>query len=61
LFIVEMQPTGYIFSYIITGTEEAPFPHICGKTNYGDNVGDLWFITYLLNKLTTQIDGLVVK
>ncbi|KAF6020631.1 ECD [Bugula neritina] len=24
-----MQPTGYIFSYIITGTEEAPFPHIC--------------------------------
>lgn len=32
-----------------------------GETEYGDNVGDLWFITYLLRKLARSFTECVVK
>ena len=32
-----------------------------GRTNYGDNVEDEWFIVYLMYQLTLAFSGLVVK
>ena len=40
---------------------EIDVPHLSGATDYGENVGDLWFITYILKRLTLEIKGLVVK
>ncbi|KAK3089567.1 hypothetical protein FSP39_004670 [Pinctada imbricata] len=36
-------------------------PHLYGRTNFGDNVEDEWFIVYLLSSLTKKFPGLVVK
>ncbi|XP_067935926.1 protein ecdysoneless homolog isoform X2 [Watersipora subatra] len=42
-------------------SDEIELPHLFGSTDYGENVSDLWFITYILKRLTLQIEGLIVK
>ena len=35
--------------------------HLYGRTEFGDNVEDEWFIVFLLQQLTITFDGLVAK
>lgn len=36
-------------------------PHLYGRTEFGDNVEDEWFIVFLLQQLTVAFEGLVAK
>ena len=36
-------------------------PHLYGRTQYGENVEDEWFIVFLLQQLTIAFKGLVAK
>ncbi|KAK7456517.1 hypothetical protein BaRGS_00039373 [Batillaria attramentaria] len=36
-------------------------PHLYGRTNFGDNIDDEWFIVYLLYELSKQFPDLVIK
>ena len=35
--------------------------HLEGKTEFGDNIEDEWFIVFLLRHLTAHIDGVIMK
>ena len=53
---------GQINTYMHTVESQAvDIHHYYGCTDYGDNVGDLWFITHLLRQLTLEYDDLVIK
>ena len=41
-------------------TKDCP-PHLFGKTTFGDNIEDEWFIVYLLFEISKQIPELVIQ
>ncbi|GLH15521.1 Protein ecdysoneless [Gryllus bimaculatus] len=43
-------------------TKDGQFPpHLYGRTHFGDNIEDEWFIVFLLLELTKQIESLVIR
>ncbi|KAF9601623.1 hypothetical protein IFM89_021089 [Coptis chinensis] len=38
-----------------------PFPHLHGKTRYGDNLEDEWFIVYLLFEISRNIPDISIR
>ncbi|XP_060076683.1 protein ecdysoneless homolog [Ylistrum balloti] len=48
------------FSLIVTAEGDLP-AHLYGRTSFGDNIDDEWFIVYLLFKLTKQFPGLIAR
>eukprot|EP00124_Ichthyophonus_hoferi_P006299 Ihof_evm1s1400 gene=Ihof_evmTU1s1400 len=46
---------------VVKGGEGQPRHYLTGKTRYGDNVDDEWFIVHLLMRLTNTVKGLVVQ
>lgn len=45
---------------IFTGSKDSP-SHLFGKTTFGDNIEDEWFIVYLLFELSRQSPELVIQ
>ncbi|OWF55919.1 protein ecdysoneless homolog [Mizuhopecten yessoensis] len=48
------------FSLVVTAEGDLP-AHLYGRTSFGDNIDDEWFIVYLLFKLTKQFSGLIAR
>ncbi|XP_033743269.1 protein ecdysoneless homolog isoform X1 [Pecten maximus] len=48
--------------FSLVATTEGDLPaHLYGRTSFGDNIDDEWFIVYLLFKLTKQFSGLIAR
>ncbi|KAJ8924921.1 hypothetical protein NQ315_001078 [Exocentrus adspersus] len=45
----------------IDGVKENLPPHLYGVSHYGDNIEDEWFIVYILQQLTKEINGLIAR
>ena len=44
---------------VIAGDERVPC--LGGSTNFGDNIEDEWFITFLLTHITRNFDGAIAQ
>ncbi|CAH0547417.1 unnamed protein product [Brassicogethes aeneus] len=45
----------------IDGKNEKLPPHLYGVSHFGDNIEDEWFMVFILQQLTKEINGLAVK
>ncbi|RZF40264.1 hypothetical protein LSTR_LSTR007464 [Laodelphax striatellus] len=46
---------------LLVDNEESLPPHLYGTLHYGENIEDEWFLVFLLQQLTKEISGLVVR
>ncbi|XP_039285305.1 protein ecdysoneless-like [Nilaparvata lugens] len=45
----------------LVDNEESLPPHLYGTLHYGENIEDEWFLVFLLQQLTKEISGLIVR
>ena len=45
----------------LTVSREGGLPEFCGRTTYGDNIEDEWFIVFILFELTRRFPDLVIQ
>lgn len=52
----------FSLTIVPTGTDSAyPGAHLCGRSNFGDNMEDEWFIVYLLYHISRNLPHVSIR